>query len=226
MRVIEIFHSIQGESTLSGFPTTFVRFAVCNLRCAWCDTTYSFGPGIEMSRQEIHQAIDEAGLKRVCLTGGEPLLQKELPTLCGELLIRNVETSVETGGHMDISVLPSGIRRICDLKAPGAFGRIAKPGRTRAEILKQTRFYSGNLEPFTSMDEVKIVISSIDELPWVRSVFDVLELQDKVGAVHLSPVHGTVDLETLANWMVRENIPARLHLQLHKIVFGVDATGV
>ena len=226
MRVIEIFHSIQGESTLSGFPTTFVRFAVCNLRCAWCDTTYSFGPGTEMSRQEIHQEIDAAGLKRVCLTGGEPLLQKELPTLCGELLIRNVETSVETGGHMDISVLPAGIRRVCDLKAPGAFGRAAKSGKTQEEILGQTRFFPGNLEHFTSMDEVKIVISSIDELPWVQSVFDVIQLHQKVGSVHLSPVHGTVDLKALADWMVQRAIPARLHLQLHKIVFGVEATGV
>ena len=81
MNVIEIFHSIQGESTLSGFPTTFVRFAKCNLRCVWCDTTYSFGSGVSMSREQIHEEIEQAGLPYVCLTGGEPMLQEELPLL-------------------------------------------------------------------------------------------------------------------------------------------------
>ncbi len=86
MRVIEIFHSIQGESTLAGLPTTFVRFARCDLRCTWCDTPYSFGAGTEMSRDAVLRAVAEAGLGRVCLTGGEPLLQEELPGLCEELL--------------------------------------------------------------------------------------------------------------------------------------------
>ena len=179
-----------------------------------------------MSREEIHDEIAKAGLGRVCLTGGEPLLQVELPDLCSELLANGLEVSVETGGHMDISVLPEGIRRICDLKTPGAFGLPAQPATTPAALLAQTKFFPGNLDVLTQMDEIKIVISSTKEFPWVRSVFDVLELHKQVGAVHLSPVHGEVDLQELAGWMVSEALPARLHLQVHKFIFGADATGV
>jgi len=226
MQTIEIFHSIQGESSLAGLPTTFVRFARCNLRCVWCDTPYSFGKGTALSRDEIHTHIDEAGLGRVCLTGGEPLLQEELPVLCSELLSKGIEVSVETGGHMDISVLPDGVKRICDLKTPGAFSKVAKVAEDRTSLLEQTEFFEPNLEAFGSLDELKIVIASLDELPWVKCAFELLELETFAGEVHLSPVHGEVDLEALAQWMVAERIPARLHLQVHKLVFGADATGV
>jgi 7-carboxy-7-deazaguanine synthase len=179
-----------------------------------------------MSREEIHEEVDRAGLPYVCLTGGEPLLQEELPVFAAELLAKGLVVSVETGGHMDISRIPDGVHRILDLKTPGAFGRPAQPATTAPEILAQTEFCSANLEHLSQDDEVKIVINDLKELPWVDAALRVLRLTDRVRAVHLSPVHGTIDLPTLAAWIVQTKHPVRLHLQVHKLVFGAEATGV
>lgn len=226
MRVIEIFHSVQGESTWAGLPTTFVRFARCNLRCQWCDTPYSFRGGDEMDRPAIHAAIDEAALGRVCLTGGEPLLQPELGDLASELLGRRIAVSVETGGHMDVSVLPTGVKRVVDLKSPATFGRAANASVDGPALLAQTEFLPANLQVLGPDDELKIVCADLAELPWVEACVRKLDLLARVGAVHLSPVHGAVDLAAVARWLVDRRLPLRLHLQQHKIVFGADARGV
>ncbi len=224
MNVIEIFHSIQGESTLAGIPTTFVRFARCNLRCVWCDTPYSFGAGTPMSHGDIMAEIKKAGLQHICLTGGEPLLQTDLPEFCTKLLAEGYVVSVETGGHMDISILPDGVKRICDIKTPGAFGRPSTI--EESQLFGNTEFHEENINHFSVADEVKFVVASLDELPWIQAVMDSYSLAERVGAIHISPVHGVVDLEALARFLVDEQLPARLHLQMHKFVFGDTATGV
>lgn len=223
MFVTEIFHSIQGESTFAGIPTTFLRFAKCNLRCVWCDTPHSFGAGTPMTREELRMAVKEGGLSHVCLTGGEPLLQPDLPDLAQELLDEGYTVSVETGGHMDISGLPDGVHRICDIKTPGAFDKSCD---FSDEMFVNTEFCEENLKHLNSEDEVKFVVAHVQELPWVREVIQRYELHKRVKAVHISPVHGAIDLEELARWIVEHQVPARMSLQLHKYVFGEDAVGV
>jgi len=223
MFLTEIFHSIQGESTFTGVPTTFLRFAKCNLRCVWCDTPHSFGAGTAVSRQELHAAVKAAGLTHVCLTGGEPLLQPDLPVLAQELLDAGYTVSVETGGHMDISVLPPGVHRICDIKTPGAFSKAAQ---VKDNIFEDTEFCEENLKHLNEADEVKFVVAHLGEMPWVHEVVRRFDLGRCVGAVHISPVHGSVDLEDLARWIVEHQLPARLSLQIHKFIFGEDAIGV
>jgi 7-carboxy-7-deazaguanine synthase len=223
MYITEIFHSIQGESTFAGIPTTFLRFAKCNLRCVWCDTPHSFAAGTPMSRTELHAEVAKAGLSHVCLTGGEPLLQPDLPELAQELLDAGYTVSVETGGHMDISVLPEGLHRICDIKTPGAFSKSAK---INDNLFEDTEFHEENLKHLTGLDEAKFVVASLGELAWVKEVIERYNLQARVGTIHISPVHGAIDLETLARWMVKNQIPARMSLQIHKYIFGEDAIGV
>ena len=223
MFVTEIFHSIQGESTFAGIPTTFLRFAKCNLRCVWCDTPHSFGSGTPMTREELHIAVQDGGLTHVCLTGGEPLLQSDLAVFAQELIDGGYTVSVETGGHMDISSLPEGVHRICDIKTPGAF---AKPCCVGDELFVNTHFCEDNLNHLNAEDEVKFVVANINEMPWVSEVIRRHELEKKVKAIHVSPVHGSIDLEELARWIVEHRVPARMSLQLHKYVFGEDAVGV
>tara|TARA_B100000029_G_scaffold199095_3_gene197449 strand:- start:587 stop:1120 length:534 start_codon:yes stop_codon:yes gene_type:complete len=177
-----------------------------------------------MTQEEILGEIKTAGLQHICLTGGEPLLQQDLPEFCSRLLAEGYVVSIETGGHMDISVLPEGVKRICDIKTPGAFGNAITGDST--ELFVNTEFHEENIKHLTSFDEVKFVVMSLEELPWVKSVLETYSLADRVGAVHISPVHGTIELEALARFLVEEKLPARLHLQMHKFVFGEDAIGV
>jgi 7-carboxy-7-deazaguanine synthase len=176
-----------------------------------------------MTREDLHAAVKEAGLTHVCLTGGEPLLQPDLPELAQELMDAGYTVSVETGGHMDISTLPKGVHRICDIKTPGAFSR---PAEVKQDIFEDTEFFEENLKSFCASDEVKFVVAHIEEMPWVEAVIKRFDLSNRVHAIHISPVHGSIDLEALAQWIVANQLPARLSLQLHKFIFGEDAVGV
>ena len=205
VRVTEIFFSIQGESTLAGEPTVFVRFTGCDLRCGYCDTEYAFYGGTQLSRAQILQEVAKYPAARfVCLTGGEPTLQKELPQLAQELLDRGYQVSLETHGQRPLDAVPRGVRKIVDLKTPGS----KEPHTDFAEFEK--------LQPG---DEVKVVVSGEEDFRWAVRVLDRLGLWGKV-PILFSPAYGEVQPQDLAQWVLQCGKPARMQLQLHKLIWG------
>ena len=210
MRVTEIFFSIQGEGTRSGRPCVFVRFTGCDLRCGYCDTEYAFHGGREVPRAEILAEVARHPCKLVLLTGGEPLLQKELPELARELLARGYEVTVETHGQRPTGALPPEVVRIVDVKTPGS-------GEVTTDFA-----YLDALRPH---DEVKFVVCSEDDWRWSLEVIRRHRLEGRV-ALLVSPVHGAVEPRDLARWLLESGVDARMNLQLHKIVWGADARGV
>ena len=210
MRVTEIFFSIQGESTHAGRPCVFVRFTGCDLRCQYCDTEYSFYGGRQMTRAEILAEVAKHPAKFVCLTGGEPVLQKELPELAQELLDRGYEVSLETHGQRPLDRIPPGVKKIVDLKTPGS----EEPHTAFRE-----------LERLQPGDELKVVVCSESDFRWAVEVIDRLELWNRV-PVLFSPSHGQVSPLELSQWLLASGKPGRLQLQLHKIIWGADARGV
>lgn len=204
MRVSEIFFSIQGESTLAGEPCVFVRFTGCDLRCQYCDTEYAFYGGTQMTPAEILAEIERHPARFVCLTGGEPTLQKELPQLAQELLDKGYKVSLETHGQRPLGAIPRGVRKIVDLKTPGS----KEPHTDFAEFR--------DLGPG---DEVKVVVCSRDDFQWALQAIDSLGLWGRV-PVLFSPSYGEVAPQDLAAWVLQSGKPARLQLQLHKILWG------
>jgi 7-carboxy-7-deazaguanine synthase len=210
VRVTEIFHSIQGESTLAGEPCVFVRFTGCDLRCGYCDTEYAFYGGTAMSRDEIHAEVAKHGTKLVCLTGGEPVLQKELPQLAQELLDRGYTVTLETHGQRPLGQIPAGVRKIVDLKTPGS-----KEAHTDFALLEGLR----------SPDELKVVVCSEEDFHWSVAAIDKLGLWGKL-VILFSPAFGMVQPADLSRWLLESKRPARLQLQLHKLIWGATTRGV
>jgi 7-carboxy-7-deazaguanine synthase len=210
VRVTEIFFSIQGEGTRAGRPCVFVRFTGCDLRCGYCDTTYAFHGGRDMTRAEILAEVERHPCRLVLLTGGEPTLQKELPDLARDLLARGWEVTVETHGQRPLGALPREVVRIADVKTPGS-------GEPATDLAW--------LEALAPHDEVKFVVCSQDDFRWSLDVVRRHRLEGRV-EVLFSPVHGAVDPKDLAAWMLASGVRARLNLQLHKIVWGADARGM
>ncbi|MFW5965999.1 MAG: radical SAM protein [Persicimonas sp.] len=206
LRVTEIFYSIQGESTHAGRPCVFVRLSRCNLRCNWCDTEYSFKGGDKRSLDEILERVDSYGCKLVEITGGEPLLQPGVFPLMTQLCDRGYEVLVETSGSIDIEPVDDRVGVIMDLKAPGS-GEVEK---NRWE----------NLAHLSDGDEVKIVLLDRGDFEWAVKVCRERDLFER-GPVHFSPVHGELNAQTLANWILEERLPVRLNLQIHKYL-GVE----
>jgi 7-carboxy-7-deazaguanine synthase len=210
MRVTEIFFSIQGEGTRAGRPCVFVRFTGCDLRCGYCDTAYAFHGGEERSRAEILDEVARHPTKFVLLTGGEPLLQRELPALAQELLDRGYEVAVETHGQRPMDPLPPAVVRIADVKTPGS-----------GEVATDLRWLAG----VRSHDEVKFVVCSEADWRWSLDVIRRHGL-DRRCAVLVSPAWGAVDPKDLAAWILAAGVEARLNLQLHKVVWGPQTRGV
>jgi 7-carboxy-7-deazaguanine synthase len=210
VRVTEIFFSIQGESTLAGEPCVFVRFTGCDLRCGYCDTEYAFYGGKAMGQEEILAEVAKHGTKLVCLTGGEPVLQKELPQLAQELLDRGYQVTLETHGQRPLGQIPAGVRKIVDLKTPGS---------------KEPHTDFTPLTGLRAPDELKVVVCSEDDFRWAVKVIDQLELWGKL-PVLFSPAWGAVQPAELSRWLLESGRPARLQLQLHKIIWGPQARGV
>jgi len=210
MRVFEIFFSLQGEGTRVGLPCVFVRFTGCDLRCVYCDTTYAFQGGRELSRAEVLAEVARFPCKLVLLTGGEPLLQRELPVLARDLLERGYEVTVETHGQRPLEALPPEVVRIVDVKTPGS-----------GEVTTDFRY----LEQLGRRDEVKFVVCSEADWRWSLEVIRRHRLEGRV-ALLVSPVHGAVEPRDLARWMLESGVDARLNLQLHKYVWGADAKSV
>jgi len=211
LRVNEIFYSLQGESTSAGFPCVLVRLTGCQMRCHWCDSEYSFYEGQWMTRVEILEAVAKFGCPMVELTGGEPLLQPASLPLLREFCDCGYEVLLETGGGVTIAGVDPRVRRIVDVKCPGS-------GEAENN-------HWPNLELLTSHDELKFVLAGEGDYLWAR---DLVQERQLAGTcpVHFSPVHGSIDLEELASWILRDRLPVRLQLQMHKFIWGAETRGV
>jgi 7-carboxy-7-deazaguanine synthase len=206
VRVNEIFHSIQGESTWAGRPCVFVRLTGCNLRCTWCDTAYAFYEGAQMEIGAVMERVRGYGCKLVELTGGEPLLQRGIHALVEALLREEYEVLIETSGERDISELDPRVIRIMDLKCPDS-----------GEV-ERNRW--ANLENPRARDEVKFVIASRRDYEWARGVITEYRLAGRVNAILLSPVFGKLEPVALAEWILEDGLAARMQLQMHKYIWG------
>jgi 7-carboxy-7-deazaguanine synthase len=215
MRVFEIFYSLQGEGPNQGLPTVFLRFAGCDLRCTWCDTAYAWSGGREISCEDILNELADHPCKRVCITGGEPLLQKELPTLCELLLSKAYTLSIETGGHHDLSAIPRAVQLVVDLKLAGS-GEAGSFCKENLSLLKKD-------------DEIKFVCTDVHDLD---EAIDFCKTQDRLCSLvpgvrlRVSPVFGSLDLEAAAKRILHSGLDLGLALQLHKIVWPPDQRGV
>ncbi|AMO38536.1 7-carboxy-7-deazaguanine synthase QueE [Thauera humireducens] len=209
LRITEIFASIQGESTWVGLPTVFVRLTGCPLRCSWCDTAYAFTGGENRSLDEVLAEVARHGLKHVCVTGGEPLSQKGCLPLLSALCDAGYAVSLETSGALDIGAADPRVSRIMDLKAPGS-GEVER------------NLYD-NIAQLKADDEVKIVLANADDYAWAKQQIATHRLAERC-TVLLSPVAGELDPAQLAEWIVRDRLPVRFQLQLHKILWN-DARG-
>ena len=212
LTVNEIFHSIQGESTHAGRPCVFVRLTACDLRCSWCDTPYAFTEGRKMSVDDVVERVRGYNCDVVEITGGEPLLQKEVYPLMERLLDEGRTVMVETGGHLSAEQVPAGVIRVIDVKCPasGEAGRMHWP----------------NLERLRSTDEIKFVIQDRADYEYARQIVEKHDLVHRSGAVLFSPVHGLLDPRQLAEWILADRLPVRLQLQAHKYIWDPKTRGV
>ncbi len=206
LRITEIFYSLQGETRTSGLPTVFVRLTGCPLRCHYCDTAYAFSGGETMTLDAIVDEVARHGPRYVCVTGGEPLAQPNCVPLLQRLCEAGYEVSLETSGALDISATDRRVSRVLDLKTPGS-GEVR---RNRYE----------NIAELTANDQVKFVICSREDYDWAVSKLIEYGLDRRTGEVLFSPSHGQVDVRDLADWIVADNLPVRLQLQLHKIIWN------
>ena len=209
LRITEIFASVQGESSRVGLPTVFVRLTGCPLRCTWCDTAYAFTGGSTRTLDDILAEVARHGLRHVCVTGGEPLAQKGCLALLTALCDAGYDVSLETSGALDIADVDARVARIVDLKAPGS-GEVDKNRYENIPLLRAS-------------DEVKIVLADAADYDWARAQIATHGL-DRRCSVLLSPVAGALDPAELAEWVVRDRLPVRFQLQLHKILWN-DARG-
>jgi len=212
LTINEIFHSIQGESTHSGRPCVFVRLTACDLRCSWCDTPYAFTEGRKMTVDEVMTQVGTFGCGLVELTGGEPLLQREVYSLMDRLLAAGHTVMLETGGHVSIEQVPQPVIKIVDVKCPGS-------GESQ-------RNHWANLDRLAPHDEVKFVIKDRADYEYARDVVRRHELTRRAAAVLFSPVHAVLDAKTLAEWILEDRLEVRLQLQTHKYIWGADVRGV
>lgn len=212
LTINEIFHSIQGESTFAGRPCVFVRLSACDLRCSWCDTEYAFHQGRKQSLDEVLAEVERLQCPLVEVTGGEPLLQDEVYPLMQSLLDRDRTVLLETGGHRSTSNVPASVVTILDVKCPGS----GEAHRTEW----------GNLERLQPHDEVKFVLKDREDYEYARSVIGRYDLSARATAVHLSPVHGVMDLRQLSEWVLTDRLDARVQVQLHKYIWDPLTRGV
>jgi 7-carboxy-7-deazaguanine synthase len=212
LTVNEIFHSIQGESTHAGRPCVFVRLTACDLRCSWCDTPYAFTEGRKMSVDDVVERVCGYHCDVVEITGGEPLLQKEVYPLMDRLLDEGRTVMLETGGHLNAEQVPAGVIRVIDVKCPASG--------------EADRMFWPNLERLRSTDEIKFVIQDRTDYDYARTVVEKHELVQRSGAVLFSPVHGRLDPKQLAEWILSDRLPVRLQLQAHKYIWDPGTRGV
>ena len=212
LTVNEIYLSVQGESTHVGRPCVFVRLTACDLRCRWCDTAYAFTGGRKMSIDEVLAEIARHGTPLVEITGGEPLLQRDVYPLMERLLEQRYGVLLETGGHVPLDEVPDAVVAVVDVKCPGS-GEAA-------------RMHWPNVEQLSPHDEVKFVIADRADFDYAADVVRRFGLQDRAAAVLFSPVHGELDPATLAKWILDARLPVRLQIQAHKYIWTPETRGV
>jgi len=209
LKISEIFHSIQGESTLAGFPTVFVRLTGCPLRCTWCDTEYAFSGGNWVDIDDIVEQVKSYGTPYVCVTGGEPLSQKRCLHLLDKLVDNGFTVSLETSGAISLVNVNNKVITIMDLKAPGS-------GEENKNIYE-------NINYLDAKDQIKFVIKDRTDYHWCQEIIDRYNLIDRC-EVLLSPVAGEINPSDLAQWILDDKLLVRMQLQLHKILWN-DAQG-
>jgi len=205
LRITELFLSLQGESRSVGLPTAFVRLTGCPLRCGYCDTAYAFSGGSWMGLGEVLERVAALGVGHVCVTGGEPLAQRDCPALLSALCDAGYAVSLETSGALDISAVDPRVVQVVDLKTPGS-GELAK---NRYE----------NLALLGPGDQLKLVICDRTDYEWGRALLRERRLAERI-EVLLSPCHGRQDPRELAEWILEDRLPVRFQLQLHKYLWG------
>jgi len=205
LRLTEIFYSLQGEASRAGLPTVFVRLTGCPLRCTWCDTTYSFTGGEPASVESVLADVAKYPARQVCVTGGEPLAQKDCLPLLTALCDAGYDVSLETSGALDIAGVDPRVARIMDIKAPDS-GESAKN-------------LWGNLDLLNRLDEIKIVIASRSDYEWAREILRD-RLIDRLCPVLFSPAGGLIEPQSLADWILEDGLNVRFQLQLHKLLWG------
>ncbi|EGH68948.1 7-carboxy-7-deazaguanine synthase QueE [Pseudomonas fragariae (ex Marin et al. 2024)] len=205
LRITEIFHSLQGETRTAGLPTVFVRLTGCPLRCQYCDSAYAFSGGTIQTLDDILGQVASYRPRYVCVTGGEPLAQPNAIALLRRLCDAGYEVSLETSGALDISAVDPRVSRVVDLKTPGS----KEVSRNRYE----------NMELLTANDQVKFVICSREDYDWAVSKLIQYGLDRRAGEVLFSASHHELKGRDLADWIVADNLPVRLQMQLHKILW-------
>ena len=211
LRVTEIFHSIQGESTKVGLPCVFIRLTGCPLRCTWCDTEYAFYEGRTMAMDEVLNQVKTYGCPMVEVTGGEPLHQPNALVLLSALCESGYKVLLETSGAFDVSGVDKRVSIIMDVKCPGSG--------------MMDRMLWSNLDHISSKDELKFVLNDRSDYEWAREVIHRQALGDRC-SILLSPVFGTLELQPLAQWILEDRLPVRFQLQLHKYIWDPQARGV
>lgn len=212
LRVTEIFRSIQGESTHAGRPCTFVRLTGCPMRCVWCDSEYTFTGGDHFSLEDVMSRVHAFGCRLVEITGGEPLAQREAFELIRRLCDDGFEVLIETGGYVSTEDVDERAQIILDVKCPASG--------------EEPRNHWSNLERLRATDEVKFVIADRGDWDYAQAVIQKYDLQQKVGAILISPAWEQIDLKALADWVSSSSLNVRMQLQLHKYIWGPDVRGV
>ena len=205
LKIYEIFHSLQGETSRIGLPTVFVRLTGCPMRCTYCDTAYAFSGGRNMEIPEIMQLVVSYGARYVTVTGGEPLAQKESRDLLKALCDAGYSVSIETGGAMDISVVDPRVSVILDIKTP-------------ASNESENNLW-GNLAHLKTADEIKFVLCNREDYDWAKQKLSELKLTDKC-PVLFSPSYQELSATELASWVLADQLPVRMQVQLHKVLWG------
>lgn len=205
LKVYEIFYSLQGESSRIGLPTVFVRLTGCPMRCSYCDTAYAFSGGNNMEIEAILNRVQSFGTKYVTVTGGEPLAQKESYLLLNSLCDAGFDVSLETGGAMDIAPVDPRVSVILDIKTPRS--------------LEDKNMLWRNLDVIKAKDEIKFVLCDRDDYDWAKQKMLELNLVDKC-PILFSPSFSELNPTDLAEWVLADQLPVRMQMQLHKILWG------
>ncbi len=212
LTINEIYHSIQGESSWAGLPCVFVRLTFCDLRCNYCDTEYAFYEGKKQTLAEIVAGVAAFGCSLVEITGGEPLLQKNVLPLMRNLADAGHTVLLETSGAHDISQVDARVHRIMDLKTPGS-------GEVERNLWS-------NIEYLTQRDEVKCVIGSREDYEWSREKVERFDLAKRCHAVLFSPIFGRIEPREIVEWILADKLDVRFQLQMHKLIWTPTLRGV